>query len=167
MLEPRRTTAYGNIPLDMNPDQLAKHRSDELSRREEFAKLYPDIARGIERDVASNLPNEIDAREILIPAQGRNEEEDEKLAEVRKVHRRMAEAGVIPATIVNLLPWEVQGQGAYLMYADMTVPRCPIGQDFIVKTIKTYKIDIEDKGGRFGADVITPIAMANDIIRQL
>jgi hypothetical protein len=153
--------------LRMTDEQFQKHRAAEVERRAQFAQSYPQIASVIDKTIVSNLPSDVDAREVIVPTQGRNEEEDEKLAEVRKVHRRMAEAGVIPATIVNLLPWEVQGTGVHLMYSDMTVPRCPIGQAYELKIIRAYKIDIEDKGGRFGADVVTPIGMANDIVRQL
>lgn len=153
--------------LRMSDADFQKHREAEVQRRSQFATVYPEIATAIDKTISSNLPSDVDAREVIIPVQGRNEEEDEKLAEVRKVHRRMAEAGVIPATIINLLPWEVQGQGRYLMYSDMTVPRCPIGQAYEMKVISSYKIDIEDKGGRFGADVVTPIALVNDIVKQL
>src|ERR1700679_4090883 len=91
--------------LRMSDEQFAKHRAAEVERRAQFAESYPTIASVIDKHIMSNLPGDVDAREVIVPTQGRNEEEDEKLAEVRKVHRRMAEAGTIPATIINLLPW--------------------------------------------------------------
>lgn len=155
------------VALQMSPADFDKHRAAEVARREQFASHYPVIASAIDNAILNNLPGDVNSREVIIPTAGRNDEEDEKLAEVRKVHKRMAESRTIPATIVNLLPWEIQAQGVHLMYSDMTIPRCPIGQAFELKVIRTYKIDIEDKGGRFGADAVTPIALANDIIQQL
>lgn len=153
--------------LHMSEAEFEKHRAAEVAHRAQFAKDFPTHAAAFDKAILANLPDDINAREVIIPVEGRNDEEDEKLAEVRKVHRRMAESGTIPATIVSLLPWEVQGTGVHLMYSDMTIPRCPIGDAYVLKVIDVYKVDIEDKGGRFGADVVTPIAMANDIIRQL
>jgi hypothetical protein len=163
----RRTTTYGNIPLDMSPAELERRRAQEIARRDQFAGLYPQIAASIDRAVIANLPSDVNAREVIIPTVGRNEEEDEKLAEVRKVHRRMAESTIIPATVINLAPWPVQGQGAHLMYPNRRIPACPIGQAFERFVFVSYDIDLEDKGGRFGADAITPIALANDLVGQL
>lgn len=160
------------MPIDIerlknDPVAFGRHREVEQARRDEFAKLYPKEAAAIEGSIVSNLPSGVVAQEVLLKVTGRNEEEDEKLNEVRKVHRQMAEIGVIPATVVNLLPWAVQGNGRYLMYPDMTVPECPIGRQFERLVISSYKIDIEDKAGRFGATVLTTISLANDIIAQL
>lgn len=153
--------------LKNDPVAFDAHRAAEIARRAEWAKNYPGEAATIENQIASSLPSGIKQEEVLLRVQGRNEEEDEKLNEVRKVHKQMAEIGTIPATVVNLLPWAVQANGRYLMYPDMTVPECPIGQPFERLVIRNYKIDIEDKAGRFGAAVITPIALANDIVGQL
>lgn len=161
------TRLNATAALKMSDAEFEKHRAAELAHRSQFAENYPIIASSIDKQIMSNLPDEVNAREVIIPTQGRNDEEDEKLAEVRKVHRRMAEAGVIPASVVNLAPWQVQGTGRYLMYSDMTVAACPIGMAFERLVIKTYKVDIEDKGGRFGADAMTPISLARDIVWQM
>lgn len=161
------TRLNATAALRMSDAEFDQHRAAELARRSEFATHYPSIATAIDRTILSQLPEDVNAREVIIPTQGRNDEEDEKLAEVRKVHRRMAETRTIPATIGTFLPWEVQATGVHLMYSDMTIPACPIGQAYEMKVIRIYKVDIEDKGGRFGADAMTPIAMANDIIKQL
>lgn len=152
--------------LKDDPIAFAQHRDQEIARRAEFAKLYPNEAAAVDKTIVNQLPSGFTQQEVIMNVQGRNEEEDEKLAEVRKVHRRMAEVGTIPATIIWMHPWPGQADGRYLMYDDMSIPVCPIGQSYVQKIIRHYKIDIEDKGGRFGADVITPIALANDIHQQ-
>lgn len=151
----------------MTGEQFRQHREQEIARRTEFASLYPQIAAQIERQIASNIPDGYNQNEVIIPTVGRNDEEDEKLAEVRKVHRRMAEIHVLKATVINLCPWPIQGQGPYLMYDDTRIPACPIGTAYVRKVFETYKVDIEDKGGRFGADAITPINLASDLVKQL
>lgn len=153
--------------LKNDPAAFDAHRAEEVLRRENFAKLYPAEAAAINSTIVHNLPPGVSQGDVLKGVHGRNEEEDEKLNEVRKVHRQMEEIGVIPATVLNLLPWAVQGNGRYHMYPDMTVPACPIGQPFERLIIRDYKIDIEDKAGRFGATVLTPITLANDLINQL
>jgi hypothetical protein len=152
--------------LKNDPVAFAKHRDGEMARRAEFAKLFPNEAAAVDATIINQLPGGVAPQEVILNIQGRNEEEDEKLAEVRKVHRRMAEVGTIPATIVWMHPWPGQGDGRYLMYDDMKIEACPIGQTYITKVIRHYKVDLEDKGGRFGADVITPIALANDLHAQ-
>lgn len=162
-----RTTSYADPKLLQDEEAFARHRDQEMARRAEFAKLYPNEAAAADANIANNAKAVgVSPEDVLRNIVGRNEEEDEKLAEVRKVHRRMSEVGTIPATIVWLHPWLGQGDGRYLMYGDMTIPACPIGQVYAVKIIRHYKVDIEDKGGRFGADVITPIALANDLHQQ-
>lgn len=161
-------TLNATAAATMSPEQFDRHRAQEVARRSEFASQFPTLNADIERAIIANRPGGVATEEIIIPiGSGRNDEEDEKLQEVQKVHRRMSEVGTLAATVVNMLPWPVQASGIHLMYDDMRIPACPIDQPYILKVISIYKVDLEDKGGRFGADVVTPIAMANDIVRQM
>jgi hypothetical protein len=147
------------MATQLTDTEYTKHREAELARRDEFARAYPSVSAGIAQQISRTLPPG-----VVIPTVGVNEDEEEKLSEVRKVHRRMSEQGTIPATLLNLHPWQVRAQGVHCMYTE--IEACPIGEAYKQHIFNTYKIDIEDKGGRFGADVVTPITLARDFLNQ-
>jgi hypothetical protein len=131
-------------------------------------------------NVLPNLRNQIELQTRGVRATSKSEMEQQLLDDVAEMHQVAADVGIRPATVVSCWPTALHSTGPHVQHH--IIPPCPIGQSYVLYTIKGYgipdkdgvmmddpgclQVDNADKGGRFDPKIVLPITMARDILQQ-
>jgi ribosomal protein S27AE len=94
-----------------------------------------------------------------------NEDQHELLADVKALFDEVeAAGGVQPATALNMHPWPINATGPH--NTGIVLPACPIQDEFIPFTMRTFRRDFADRGGKFKVTAVWPITILRDFARQ-
>lgn len=137
--------------------------ADSIRRSQQALEDLPLAAVGLDAELAAQTAGK--TRVVRDPESGANEFQRDLLTDVKAIHDQVIQQkGVIPATLLNMHPWELKATGQH--NEGIVVPPCPIADDYVQYVHKSYRRDFSDRWGNFKVQPVWPIMLMRDFAQQ-
>jgi hypothetical protein len=128
--------------------------------------LTPEAQRAAKAAEELSSSNQIFTDSITKP-RGANRLDDVSQARLNEVRSELRSNPRRPATIINLHPWPLTFGYGDLLLRGITVPACPLGQEFIHYHIRASRVEWEyEENGTLKYKPVSPIRLAGEFVRE-